>query len=118
MNEAILSRWFVTDPWVMSFIGIERSLSSDRSYQLATLFQVDVSTGNNRDNRTAAGLAGKRGCEGQRAGTFRNNAGLFRHQSHRPLCFFEAYYDVIIDQWLPSLPHSREHALATGSIHE
>src|ERR1700722_16583555 len=94
------------------------SLMCGRGYEIAKFGHVDVTSGNDRDNRSRSGLS--RECRGQRQRSCAlcDDARLLRQHAHRLLGLLQADDDCAVNHRLQPLPHAREKALAPCAIDE
>src|SRR5262249_6753 len=137
-QESPIQSWKWIRPWVVSasksgaispiFIVLSPSLSLGILFQtpmqkstvalrdqVPEFWQIDVTAGNNRDNRASAGFPTQRCSHRQSAGSLGNDACFFSQQAHRIFCLLERDYEVAVHNWFHTFPHAREHALTSGA---
>src|ERR671918_1604287 len=87
-------------------------------YELEELGEINVAARDYGDYRSWTGFTGERSGEGERARPFRDDAGLFRHQTHGALHLVQTHHDAAVHNRLHALPHPRKHALAARAVHK
>src|SRR4029079_13681189 len=73
--------------------------------QLAEFLQINVATGDDRDDRPCASFPTQRRSHWQSAGTLSNDTCFFSQQSHRILCIVESDNDAAVHNWFHPFPH-------------